>query len=173
MRSYRLIALAIVSFIGISTVTVSARPRKVDYHPAVCQKGPVLGDLDGSGVAPSLSYGNMTVGPVGADITAICPLEHITFGTDTSTGPYWLTITVNAQTPASSAAGSNCNLQIEAPLFSSLPTSAFPGSGASGQPTAAAYEYLPALSTTGPLGMRLLCNLMNGATIGSIELEID
>jgi len=172
MRSYRFLGLVVVALIVVWTVGASARPKRIDYHPSICQKESVVGGVGGAGggAGPSLSYSSMGVMVVGAELDVLCPLEHVTDDDDSSAGP--VSLTVSVKVPFSPSTASYCDVRTESDTnFISLPTSPSTFPMPSGTATATGPLLLPTTAPGGsPMGMLLFCDLKQNTIIGSIEV---
>jgi hypothetical protein len=179
MRFYRRIGLMVVCLIGVSTFTANAHPRRIHIHGAICQfGGAVSGVVRGAtpGLTYSAAYGATATG---ANVTAVCPLDYVLDDLDMSTGPVYVTAWMSTLSPTTPTPGSTCRLEIDQPAynsgwFSDFVTSAnLPWAYFHGLVPATGPAALDNTGATGPTGLRVVCTLMNGASINSIEVKVE
>jgi hypothetical protein len=170
MRSSLILALGLIGLFGVFTFQANARPNKIDYHSGICQKMAVIGagGAGGGAPGPSLTYSSMGVKATGGDISIVCPLQHVTFNEDTSSGP--LNLTVTAKVLAWPGTTSICDLRSENTGFVSIPVN-LTGLGSIPKSNA---EVLPTNGTGNVSSMRFLCtNLKMDTQLGTIQIQID
>ena len=176
MRFHRRIGLIVVSLIGVSTFTASAHPRRIHIHGASCQYGgPGIGATGTTSLNYTASDGATAVG----NVTAVCPLDYILDDADTSTGSIYVTAWISAKTPTTASLGSTCHFSIDQPAFSDGTFAPF--TVPSNQPWAYFHGQVPITGpapndntgATLPAGLRVVCNLINGASITAIEVKIE
>ncbi len=107
MRALMISVLALGISVGIYTVRAQARPKKIDYHSAICQK-------TNNGTL-SYSSGGITAA---TDVNIVCPLQHVTLEEDTPPGANGLVkITVKMRTGGIPTATTTCQVMSEGLTF--------------------------------------------------------
>lgn len=169
MRSAMLFGFFAMVFLGFCSLRANARPKKIDYDSAICQKmALVAAGGAGGGAFVGITYGNKGVTASGGDFSIVCPLQHVTDTDDTSTAQVDLKLTANVLLSFSTA--SVCELDSEGSSFFSMP--AFPTP--SGTITAHAMVTLPSTASSPPNGLHFLCTtLKQGTQLGSIQVELN
>jgi hypothetical protein len=139
---------------------VNARPKKIDYHSAICQK------VGGPAAAGTVTYTatGIDVSLPSGKVSVVCPLEHVTNG-DEHVANVDATFKIWVKGPTVT---NNCQLSSVGSTFASI--TGFPST--LGVLSATAVLPVPTEADADPISLHVLCEFTGVNTLGTIEVKM-
>jgi hypothetical protein len=157
--------VAVISAVVAFGLGVVARPLKIDYHASICQK---------TNNGPAVTYrtdGISVPGGSGGTTSVVCPLEQVTFTSDTVATA---TITFKAWVQAKDTSGedSYCALISGGTTFASIPSFPIALGVVNGNVLGTGVFPVPTATDSNPTEIHVACDFDGAAFLGTMQVKM-